>query len=112
MPTSSQPSYAFTGPNRRRSPRFAVDFPFEIEWGSAVMSGRVCDISLNGMQVALSDTLWVGAQFSARILLEPPVTLNCVVRRAAPGGMGLSFVPADDETRARVETLISGLASP
>ncbi len=112
MPTSSQPSYAFAGPNRRRSPRFVVDFPIEIEWGLAVMAGRVCDFSLNGMQVALSDALWVGAQFSARILLEPPVAVDCVVRRSAPGGMGLSFVPADDDTRTRVEALISGLASP
>lgn len=111
MPTSSQPSRVFAGPNRRRSPRYAVNLPIEIEWGSTVISGRVCDISLNGMRVTLSDALWVGARFAARLLLEPPVAITCTVRRSAPGGMGLSYVPADDEARARVETLISGLTS-
>ena len=112
MPTSSSQRVAFTGPNRRRSPRYDVDLPIEIEWGSAVMAGRVRDLSLNGMRVELLDALWVGAQFSARILLDPPVALDCVVRRSALGKMGVSFVPADESARTRMESFISGLASP
>ena len=112
MDTASPPPVAFTGPNRRRSPRFAVYLPIEIEWGSAMMTGRVRDLSLGGMRVELSDALWVGAQFSARLLLDSPVAVNCTVRRAQPGGMGLSYTPADDAARARVKSLLAGLASP
>jgi hypothetical protein len=111
MDTTSPPPFAFTGPNRRRAPRYAVDLPIEIEWGSAMMPGRVRDLSLYGMHIELPDALWVGAQFSARLLLEQPVVVDCTVRRAQPGAMGISFTPADDDARARMEALISGLAS-
>lgn len=112
MLTSSSRPVAFTGPNRRRSPRYSVDLAIEIEWGSATMYGRVRDLSLNGMRVELPDALWVGAQFSAKVLLEPPIAVDCTVRRAQPGGMGLSFTPANDESRVVVESFISSLARP
>ena len=112
MQTSPPQPVAFSGPNRRRAPRYSVDLSIEIEWGSAKMPGRVRDLSLNGMHIELPDALWVGAQFSALLLLQPPVAVDCTVRRAQPGGMGISFTPSDDDSRARVEALISGLASP
>lgn len=112
MQISSSKPVAFTGPNRRRSPRYAVDLAIEIEWGSAKIAGRIRDFSLNGMRVEIPDALWVGAQFSATVCVEPPIAVDCTVRRAQPGAMGVVFSPANDEARARVESFIARLASP
>ena len=112
MQTPLSKPVVFSGPNRRRSPRYTVDLAIEIEWGSARMPGRIRDLSLNGMHVELSDALWVGAQFSAKVLLEPPIAVDCTVRRAQRGAMGLMFTPANEEARTRVEAFISSLASP
>src|SRR2546426_7756836 len=60
-----------------------------MEWGSAVIRGSVIDISAEGMRIEIADPLWVGARFSAMLALEPPLRMECVVRRGeAGGGMG------------------------
>src|SRR2546426_12826658 len=72
--------------SRTRYPFGAV---LEMEWGSAVLLGRVLDISAEGMRIEIADPLWVGAKFSAVLALEPPLRMECVVRRGgAGGGMG------------------------
>src|SRR5262249_9212094 len=74
---------------RRWAQRYAFRADLEIEWGSAVLRGNTRDISSNGMFIESSDTLWVGAGFSARLVIDRPVKLDCSVKRVEPGrGMG------------------------
>ena len=54
---------------RRRAARFNCALDLEMEWGSTLLRGRVRDISASGAFVELPDPLWVGAGFSARLVL-------------------------------------------
>ncbi len=95
---------------RRRSPRYLFDAVLEMEWGSAMLRGRVLDISAEGMRIEIADPLWVGARFSAVLALEPPLRMECVVRRVDPGrGMGVSLVAPGAEDRARLAVLLDTL---
>jgi hypothetical protein len=104
---------SFINPSdRRRSPRFACDFPISIEWGAAVLEGAVREISAEGMFVELEAPLWIGARFAARVKLEPPVTLDCVVCRVEPRrGMAVTFASTQESGRARIELLLQRLAA-
>src|SRR5215467_13851155 len=76
---------------RRWAPRYPFRTDLEIEWGSAVLRGITRDISSNGMFIESPDTLWVGAGFSAKLVLERPVKVDCFVKRVEPGrGMGVT----------------------
>lgn len=98
-------------PERRRFTRHAFDANLPIEWGSAVIEGRVRDISAEGMFIELPDPLWVGARFMAKLSLEPPLELECVVRRVEPGrGMGVHFSLEKTEARERLQTLLDSIA--
>ncbi len=98
-------------PQRRRHPRYPFDGVLRIEWGSAVLEARVRDISAGGMRVDLADPLWVGAGFSAELVLETPLRVECVVRRVEPGrGMGVSLAVPNEADRAQVEVLLARLA--
>ncbi len=95
---------------RRRSPRYSFDLAFEIEWGSAVIQGRVSDISADGLRVALADPLWVGASFVGRLMLDTPLRVECVVRRVEPGhGMGVTFSLPGGEDYDRYSALLENL---
>src|SRR5437899_7721541 len=88
-----QESGSATQTERRRSTRYPFGAVLEMEWGSAVIRGSVIDISAEGMRIEIADPLWVGARFSAVLALEPPLRMECVVRRVEPGGgMGGSLV--------------------
>lgn len=96
---------------RRHSPRYAFHAELELEWGSSTLRGRVADISVNGMFIETSDPLWIGAGFAARLGLDPPVRVECSVRRVEPGrGMGVSFATPEPEAKARVSSLLGTLA--
>ena len=85
-------SSAVNPADRRRAPRFSCDFSIAIEWGAAVLEGVVKEISADGMFVELESPLWIGARFAARLNLEQPVSLDCVVCRVEPHrGMALTF---------------------
>ncbi len=102
---------AATQSERRRTPRYAFEAVLEIEWGSIVLQGRVCDISAGGLQVALADPLWVGASFAANLLLDAPLRLLCVVRRVEPGkGMGMTIEVPDEGDGGRLSALLEALA--
>src|SRR2546426_12787758 len=93
--------------SRTRYPFGAV---LEMEWGSAVLLGSVIDISAEGMRIEIADPLWVGARFSAVLALEPPLRMECVVRRVEPGrGMGVSLVTPEAEDRVRLAALLDPL---
>src|SRR2546425_11120571 len=81
-----QESGSATQTDRRSSTRYPCGAVLEMEWGSAVLRGRVLDISAEGMRIEIADPLWVGARFSAVLALEPPLRMECVVRRVEPGG--------------------------
>jgi hypothetical protein len=98
------------GAERRLARRIAFDAPLEIEWGSSTLGGRVSEISANGMFVQIDQPLWVGARFEARLGVKPPLLLQCVVRRVAPGqGMGVSFEIAEVTGLERLEALVASL---
>jgi hypothetical protein len=84
--------------------------PLEIEWGSSTLPARVTQISASGMFVQIDQPLWVGASFEARLGVQPPLLLQCVVRRVAPGqGMGLSIQGAEPKGVERLEALVESL---
>jgi|HubBroStandDraft_4_1064222.scaffolds.fasta_scaffold364864_2 hypothetical protein len=98
---------------RRLARRCAFDAPLEIEWGSSTLGGRVSEISANGMFVQIDQPLWVGARFEARLGVQPPLLLQCTVRRVAPGqGMGVSFEVAEPKGFERLEALVASLIRP
>ena len=95
---------------RRWAPRYSFRAELEIEWGSAVLRGKTRDISSNGMFIESSDTLWVGAGFTARIALERPVQIDCSVKRVEPGrGMAVTVTAPEEQHRQRYHDLIASL---
>src|SRR2546427_10329490 len=105
-----QESGSATQTERRRSTRYPFGAVLEMEWGSAVLLGRVLDISAEGMRIEIADPLWVGAKFSAVLALEPPLRMECVVRRVGPGGgMGGSLVTPGAQGRARLGALLDAV---
>src|SRR5882762_6047127 len=83
---------------RRWATRYSFRAELEIEWGSAVLRGKTRDISSNGMFIESSDTLWVGAGFTARLALDRPVQMDCSVKRVEPGrGMAVTVTVVGDQ---------------
>jgi hypothetical protein len=96
---------------RRWAPRYPFRADLEIEWGSAVLSGKTRDISSSGMFIEAADTLWIGAGFTARLNVDPPVKVDCFVKRVEPGlGMGVSVAPAQSEQQKYYQDLLGSLA--
>ena len=95
---------------RRLARRCNFDAPLDIEWGSSTLAARVSEISASGMFIQIDQPLWVGARFEARLGVQPPLVLQCVVRRVAPGqGMGVSIEVAESKGIARLEALVESL---
>jgi PilZ domain len=86
----------------------------EIEWGSALLRAQTRDISANGLFIESSDTLWVGAGFSARLALDQQqLRMDCSVRRVEPGqGMGVSVTLGEQQHQQRYLDLLAALSSP
>src|SRR2546422_1219169 len=102
-----QESGSATQTERRRSTRYPFGAVLKMEWGSAVIRGSVIDISAEGMRIEIADPLWVGAGFSAVLALEPPLRMECVVRRGgAGGGRGGCLVTPEAAGRGRVAALL------
>lgn len=96
---------------RRWSPRYAFRADLEIEWGSAVLPGKTRDISANGMFIEATDTLWIGAGFTARLNLDRTVKVDCSVKRVEPGlGMGVAVELAESENQKYYQQLLDSLA--
>ncbi len=99
------------GADRREHRRARYVAPVEIEWGTSIERARMTNLSLGGMLVEMENPLWMGAEFRARLQLQPaPVAVECVVRRIIPGvGMGVEFIRMEAEDRERVQQLIESL---
>lgn len=82
-----------------------------MEWGSVVLRGRTRDLSASGMFIESPDPLWIGAGFAARLSLDPPIRVDCSVRRIEPGhGMGVTVTLPEEESRARYLSFLQQLA--
>src|SRR5262249_8112195 len=99
---------------RRWAPRYNFRADLEIEWGSALLHGSTRDVSTNGMFIESSETVWVGAGFTARLSLqEQSLTVNCFVKRVEPGrGMGVTVTAAEAQQQERYQQFIASLSSP
>lgn len=97
--------------NRRVSPRYRFYADIEINCGSTELWGRVCDISRYGMFIELPDPPELNVWFSARLALNEPLRMNCVVHRIVPGrGIGVAIVIPEEEGQRRFEALLFALA--
>ena len=95
---------------RRQFNRRKFRGTIEIEWGSSILKGLVRDIGPQGLFIELTPPLWVGARFSSRLVVEPPIQLNCTVRRVEPEtGFAVTFDPPEESGRAQLETLLATL---
>jgi hypothetical protein len=82
----------------------------EIDWGSTMLTGVVSDIGPRGLFVELTPPLWVGATFSARLMLDPVLQLNCTVRRVEPGkGFAVVFELPEESTQSQFEAILAAL---
>ena len=96
---------------RRRSLRREFHANLEIDWGSAVLTGKVRDISPRGLFIELIPALWVGATFRARLKLNPALPLDCTVARVEPqNGVAVEFEIADRNGKAQLDALLSSLS--
>jgi hypothetical protein len=95
---------------RRWAPRYDFRAGLDIEWGSAVLRASTRNVSSSGMFIESSDPLWVGAGFTANLLLDRPLKVVCFVKRVEPGrGMGVS-VSFPDQQQDTYQQLISTLS--
>lgn len=96
---------------RRKHPRYPLQADVELQWGFESLPALATDISMGGMFIATNNPLWIGASFTARLLLGEPLTLNCTVRRVLPGkGMGVLFTEVSAEQQARLAELIQKIS--
>ncbi len=101
----------YSGTDRREYRRVRYVAPVEIEWGESIERGRTSNLSLGGMLVEMGNPLWLGAEFRARLRLEPaPVEVDCVVRRIIAGvGIAVEFTRMKPDDRERLQHLIESL---
>jgi hypothetical protein len=97
---------------RRWAPRYTYRANLEIEWGSAILRASTRDISSNGMFIESADPLWIGAGFTAQIVLDRPVRVDCSVKRIEPGlGMGVSVTLSEAQHEQRYQDLLASLSN-
>ena len=97
--------------DRRWAPRYSFRANLEIEWGSAVLRASTRDISSNGMFIESADPLWIGAGFTAHLVLDRPVKVDCSVKRIEPGrGMGVSVTLSEGQHEQRYQDLLASLS--
>jgi len=98
--------------DRRWAPRYTFRANLEIEWGSAVLRASTRDISSNGMFIESADPLWIGAGFTAHLVLDRPVKVNCSVKRIEPGlGMGVAVTLSEVQHEQRYQDLLASLSN-
>ena len=96
---------------QRRSPRRPCRIPITIEWGAALISGHVSDVTAEGMFVEIEQPLWLGARFSAVLEVDHALRIDCTVRRVDPHrGMALTYSAADETSRTALASYLERLA--
>jgi hypothetical protein len=100
------------GTERRIEVRYPFQAELEIEWGSSTITGQAQDISHGGLFIVPSTSLWIGARFTANLLTDPPIKIECTVVRAEPGrGIGVKMVLIDDGAAEQLHELLKNLDS-
>jgi len=95
---------------RRIARRYPMDCGVEIEWGSSVLLARARDISRSGMFLSTPESLWVGASFAVKLLMETPMRFDCAVRRVEPTrGVGVQITACDETTQTLLSDLLTFL---
>jgi PilZ domain-containing protein len=108
--TTEPPVDASAPAERRQFNRRRLVGTIEIEWGSTILTGLVRDIGPQGLFVEITPPLWVGATFLARLVVDPPLHLNCTVRRVEPGsGIAVTFELPEESGKAQLATLLAQL---
>lgn len=108
MGSGDQP---FRRAERRWAPRYAFRGSLEIEWGSTVLRASTRDISSNGMFIESADPLWLGAGFTAHLVLDQRLKLDCSVKRIEPGkGMGVSVKIPEENNELLYRDLLASLS--
>jgi hypothetical protein len=98
--------------DRRWAPRYSFRANLEIEWGSAILRASTRDISTNGMFIESADPLWIGAGFTAHLVLDRRVKIDCSVKRIEPGrGMGVSVTLSEDQHEQSYQKLLDSLSN-
>jgi len=98
--------------DRRWAPRYSFRANLEIEWGSAILRASTRDISTNGMFIESTDPLWIGAGFTAHIVLDRRVKVDCSVKRIEPGlGMGVSVTLSEAQHEQSYQQLLDSLSN-
>jgi hypothetical protein len=98
--------------DRRWAPRYSFRANLEIEWGSAVLRASTRDISSNGMFIESADPLWIGAGFTAHLVLDRRVKVDCSVKRIEPGlGMGVAVTLSEEQHEQRYQDLLASLSN-
>jgi PilZ domain len=95
---------------RRWAPRYDFRANLDIEWGSAMLRACTRDVSSNGMFIESVDPLWIGAGFTANLMLDQPVKVVCSVKRVEPGrgmGVSVSFPEQQQETYLQLISRLS-----
>jgi len=99
-----------TKTERRRWQRKKFRGKIEMEWGSTLLTGIVRDIGPRGLFVEMTQPLWVGATFRARLRLDSDLWLNCTVVRVEPAsGIAVLFEVAEEAGRAQLGALLANL---
>jgi hypothetical protein len=97
---------------RRWARRYPLDADVEIAWGSSTVLARVRDISRSGMLLSSPEALWIGATFSAKLLVDPPIEFDCIIRRVEPGrGIGVQMSTQQQEHQNQLQDLLARLES-
>jgi hypothetical protein len=98
--------------DRRWAPRYSFRANLEIEWGSAVLRASTRDISSNGMFIESADPLWIGAGFTAHLVLDRRLKVDCSVKRIEPGlGMGVAVTLSEEQNEQRYQDLLASLSN-
>jgi hypothetical protein len=98
--------------DRRWAPRYSFRANLEIEWGSAVLRASTRDISSNGMFIESADPLWIGAGFTAHLVLDRRLKVDCSVKRIEPGlGMGVAVTLSEEQHEQRYQDLLASLSN-
>lgn len=90
-----------------RPQRFKLNIPMQIEWGSITLQGSATSISANGLFIEIANPLYIGATFSAELMIGPPLQLYCTVSRIDPRrGMAVRIAFANRENESRFTELV------
>ena len=98
--------------DRRAAPRLPAGVSIGVQSAGRVEMARSRDFSVTGVFVETRVPLALGAP--VELFLMPPnssqaLRLNGVVARAAPGGVGIAFLPPAPEAREALERFLASL---